>query len=197
MNKVYLIYGNEKYFIDEQVNKIVSEYKEYDLINYDMCETNINKAVEEVSMISLFSTDKIVICYNALFLTGIKCDIDHDIDSLLKYIVNPSTSILVLVVNSDSLDKRKKVVKELQKYAEVKECDKLKGNELLSFIKKRCVDNGYEINNDALNKFVLLLNDNLYVINSELDKLFIYKEDDLSFLNFKQKKIRAGKFQPL
>ena len=48
MNKVYLIYGNEKYFIDEQVNKIVSEYKEYDLINYDMCETNINKAVEEV-----------------------------------------------------------------------------------------------------------------------------------------------------
>ena len=171
MNKVYLIYGNEKYFIDEQVNKIVSEYKEYDLINYDMCETNINKAVEEVSMISLFSTDKIVICYNALFLTGIKCDIDHDIDSLLKYIV-------VLVVNSDSLDKRKKVVKELQKYAEVKECDKLKGNELLSFIKKRCVDNGYEINNDALNKFVLLLNDNLYVINSELDKLFIYKEDD-------------------
>lgn len=178
MNKVYLIYGNEKYFIDEQVNKIVSEYKEYDLINYDMCETNINKAVEEVSMISLFSTDKIVICYNALFLTGIKCDIDHDIDSLLKFIVNPSTSILVLVVNSDSLDKRKKVVKELQKYAEVKECDKLKENELLSFIKKRCVDNGYEINNDALNKFVLLLNDNLYVINSELDKLFIYKEDD-------------------
>ena len=82
------------------------------------------------------------------------------------------------MVNSDSLDKRKKVVKELQKYAEVKECDKLKENELLSFIKKRCVDNGYEINNDALNKFVLLLNDNLYVINSELDKLFIYKEDD-------------------
>ena len=40
------------------------------------------------------------------------------------------------------------------------------------------MDNGYEINNDALNKFVLLLNDNLYVINSELDKLFIYKEDD-------------------
>ena len=152
MNKVYLIYGNEKYFIDEQVNKIVSEYKEYDLINYDMCETNINKAVEEVSMISLFSTDKIVICYNALFLTGIKCDIDHDIDSLLKYIVNPSTSILVLVVNSDSLDKRKKVVKELQKYAEVKECDKLKGNELLSFI----IEDG-KIKDHLLKKDVLIM----------------------------------------
>ena len=104
MNNIYLIYGDEDYFIDKEIKKIKEKYKDYDLINYDMLETNISSAIEDASMISLFSSNKLIICNNCIFLTGSKCDIDHDIDSLLKYMKINSDCILILVVNSDSLD---------------------------------------------------------------------------------------------
>ena len=176
MNNIYLIYGDEDYFIDKEIKKIKEKYKDYDLINYDMLETNISSAIEDASMISLFSSNKLIICNNCIFLTGSKCDIDHDIDSLLKYIEIDSDCILVLVVNSESLDNRKKIVKELNKCNVVK-CLKLKDYELNNFIKNYCKDNGYTIDNNALNLFLNKLTDNLYILSSELDKLFIYKND--------------------
>ena len=176
MNNIYLIYGDEDYFIDKEIKKIKEKYKDYDLINYDMLETNISSAIEDASMISLFSSNKLIICNNCIFLTGSKCDIDHDIDSLLKYIEIDSDCILVLVVNSESLDNRKKIVKELNKCNVVK-CLKLKDYELNNFIKNYCKDNGYTIDNNALNLFLNKLTDNLYILSSELYKLFIYKND--------------------
>ena len=176
MNNIYLIYGDEDYFIDKEIKKIKEKYKDYDLINYDMLETNISSAIEDASMISLFSSNKLIICNNCIFLTGSKCDIDHDIDSLLKYMKINSDCILILVVNSDSLDNRKKIVKELNKCNVIK-CLKLKDYELNNFIKNYCKDNGYTIDNNALNLFLNKLTDNLYILSSELDKLFIYKNN--------------------
>ena len=176
MNNIYLIYGDEDYFIDKEIKKIKEKYKDYDLINYDMLETNISSAIEDASMISLFSSNKLIICNNCIFLTGSKCDIDHDIDSLLKYMKINSDCILVLVVNSESLDNRKKIVKELNKCNVIK-CLKLKDYELNNFIKNYCKDNGYTIDNNALNLFLNKLTDNLYILSSELDKLFIYKNN--------------------
>ena len=67
MNNIYLIYGDEDYFIDKEINKIKEKYKGYDLINYDMLETNISSAIEDASMISLFSSNKLIICNNCIF----------------------------------------------------------------------------------------------------------------------------------
>lgn len=176
MNKVYLIYGEEDYFIDKEISKIKNEFSDYDLVSYDMLENNISEALEDALMGSLFSSNKLIICSNCYFLTGTKCDIDHKIDDLLKYLTIPSDNILVLTVNSETLDNRKKVVKELNKY-KVCKFDKLKPYELNKFVKDYCKNNGYKINDDAVKLFLDKLNDNLYIITSELDKLFLYKDD--------------------
>lgn len=176
MNKVYLIYGEEDYFIDKEVSKLKSEFTDYELVSYDMSLNNISEALEDALMGSLFSSNKLIICTNCYFLTGTKCDIEHKVDDLLKYLTIDSDNILVLTVNSDSLDNRKKVVKELNKQKVIK-CDKLKPFELNKFVKDYCKDNGYKINDDASRLFLDKLNDNLYIITSELDKMFLYKED--------------------
>ena len=134
MNKIYLIYGDEEYFINNEINKLKKEYLNYDLVEHDMLEENISVAIEDAEMMSLFSNTKLIICYNCYFLTPSKCDIDHDIESLLKYIKIDSDTVFVLVVNSE-LDNRKKIVKELSKFNVIR-CSKLKDYELGNFIKE-------------------------------------------------------------
>jgi len=176
MNKVYLIYGEEDYFINKEIDKIKKEYIDYEVVNYDMTLNNISDALEDALMGSLFSSNKLIICTNSFFLTGTKCDIDHKIDDLFKYLTIESDNILVLSVNSDTLDNRKKIVKELNKHKVIK-CDKLKPSELNKFIKDYCKEYEYKINEDAVSLMLERLNDNLYIITSELDKMFLYKED--------------------
>ena len=179
MNNIYLIYGDEDYFINNEINKLRDKYKSYDLINYDMFITNISDVIEDASMISLFSSNKLIICSNCTFLTGSKCEIEHNVDELMKYINNSKNfdTILVLTVKSETLDNRKKIVKELNK-CNVFKCNKLKNYELDNFIKDYCKSNGYSIDFDALSLFKEKLDDNLYIITSELDKLFLYKNDN-------------------
>lgn len=178
MNKIYLIYGEEDYFINKEIDKIKNEYKDYEVVSYDMTLNNISDALEDALMGSLFSSNKLIICTNSFFLTGTKCEIEHKIDDLLKYLTIDSDNILVLTVNSDTLDNRKKIVKELNKFKVIK-CDKLKPNELNKFIKDYCKNNNYKINEDAVNLMIERLNDNLYIISSELEKMFLYKDDNV------------------
>ncbi len=177
MNKIYLIYGDEEYFINNEINNLKSKYSDYDIITYDMVESNISDAIEDASMISLFSSNKLIICYNCYFLTSVKCDIDHNVDLLISYMKTDSDSILVLIVNNE-IDNRKKVVKELNNFNVIK-CNKLKEYEIISFIKDYCKNNGFKIEDAAIKVFLNKLVDNLYIITNELDKLFLYKNDKL------------------
>lgn len=177
MNKIYLIYGDEEYFIDEKLKDLRNKYNNFDFITYDMTDTNISVAVEDVSIGSLFSTNKVVICKNCVFLTGLKSDIEHNVDDLISYVSNPSDNILVLIVNN-LIDNRKKIVKTLLKYSEVINCNALKDHEINKFIKDYCNKNGYKIDSEAIKIIISKLNNNLYIICSELDKIFIYKDND-------------------
>lgn len=177
MNGIYLIYGEEEYLINNEINKLKQKYSTYDIVTYDMLEQNISDAIEDASMISLFSSAKLIICYNCYFLTSTKCDIEHDVDSLAKYMKNENDSIIILTVNSD-VDNRKKIVKELSKFNVVK-YDKLKEYEIKKFVVEHCKLNGFQMQEDAIKLFMDKLTNNLYIITSELDKLFIYKNNKI------------------
>lgn len=170
MSNVYLLYGENEYLINKKIEEIKNKYSSYDIVSYDMTIDNISSAIEDLSMNSLFSTDKIVICYNCVFLNNTKCDIDHKIEYLSEYLKNASSNILILV--TDTLDKRKKIVKDLLK-ENAYEFKNLNDYELNSFIIDYCKKNGFKISSDALSLFKTKLTNNLYIICSELDKLFL------------------------
>lgn len=170
MSNVYLLYGENDYLINKKIEEIKDKYNNYDIVSYDMTIDNISSSIEDLSMNSLFSTDKIVICYNCVFLNNAKCDIDHKIDYLSEYLNNASSNILILV--TDTIDKRKKIVKDLLK-ENAYEFKNLNDYELNSFITDYCKKNGFKISSDALMLFKTKLTNNLYIICSELDKLFL------------------------
>lgn len=178
MKNVYLIYGEEKYLIDEFVMQVINKYSEYEKIEYDALENNIDDVINDLNMGSLFSNNKIIIVSNCYFLTGSKSDIEHNTDALIDYFKNDNDNILILILNEEAIDKRKKVVKELENKADIKVFNKLNEKDTLNFIKNYSEKNGYKIDDQSSRLFLEYTRDNLYIITNELDKMFLYKDNN-------------------
>ncbi|MDD2203230.1 MAG: DNA polymerase III subunit delta [Bacilli bacterium] len=181
MTKIFVFYGNEDFLIDKEILEIEKQRPNGQVIKYELNETNIRTLIEEASMISLFEDEKIIIGYDADFLSGAikKEKINHDIEALSTYIEHPNpNSTIILIVNSDKLDKRKKIVKKILEKAEVKELNKLSSSGLLNFAKTKFANNNYQITLKALNMLIELVGSNLYLLDSECEKLMIYKIDE-------------------
>ena len=147
MDNVYLIYGDEEFLIDKEIKNIINKFNSSmeNVARYNLDESNVREAIEDACTISMFETNKIVICEKCNFLTGEnKKEINHDIDSLIKYINNPfSDSVLIFVVRNPKLDERKKVVKELKKCSKVIECKTIENYNLNNYHKiRRYFSNG-------------------------------------------------------
>jgi DNA polymerase-3 subunit delta len=181
MKNIFVFYGDEDFLINKAILEIEKQHPNGQVIKYELNETNIRKLLEDASMVSLFDEEKIIIGYNADFLSGVvkKEKINHDIESLSKYLKHPNpNSTIILVVPSDKLDKRKKIVKELNDKAEVRELNKLSSAGLVNFAKEIFAKNNYQISLKALNMLIELVGSNLYLLNSECEKLMIYKVDE-------------------
>ncbi len=182
MDNLYLIYGIEDYIIDEAIKKIITDNNIIDdnIIKYNLDEVNVSLALEEASTVSMFDSKKLVICEGCTFLTGEnKKEINHDIDSLIKYINNPFTDVfLVFVVRKEKLDDRKKIVKELKKNSTVIEAQKKENYNLNNYIIDYVNKNGYNMSKNACIKLIERAGSNLSNLISECDKIFLYKDDE-------------------
>lgn len=182
MDNLYLIYGIEDYIIDEAIKKIITDNNIIgdNIIKYNLDEVNVSLALEEASTVSMFDSKKLVICEGCTFLTGEnKKEINHDIDSLTKYINNQFTDVfLVFVVRKEKLDDRKKIVKELKKNSTVIEAQKKENYNLNNYIIDYVNKNGYNMSKNACIKLIERAGSNLSNLISECDKIFLYKDDE-------------------
>lgn len=182
MKNIYLFYGEEDFLINNEINEIQKSHQSSgQVIKYDLNETNIGTLLEDASMISLFDEGKIIIGYNAHFLSGVvkRETISHNIDRLSSYIDNPNVNtIVVLTVPSDKLDKRKTIVKKMMEKTTVKEFNKLAPYAMITFAKNIFTKNNYHINSESLNMLIERSGSNLYLLNNECEKLMMYKMDD-------------------
>lgn len=181
MKNVLVLYGEEQFLIDKAISDVQAKHPTSQMIKYDLLETNISFLLEDASMMSLFNDDKIIVGYNADFLSGAikKETINHNIDSLDNYISHPNpNTILILTVLNDKLDKRKTIVKKIMNVADVREFPKQTTNELTDTAKNTFNKAGYKITFKALNDLISKTGNNLYLLNSECEKLMIYKLND-------------------
>ena len=182
MNNIYLIYGNEEYLIKKELSKIIDDSKinTDNIIKYDLNEENVSNVVEEACTISMFDDKKFIICENCNFLSSSeKKELNHDIDSLSKYIENPFNDVyIVFIVNNEKLDERKKIVKILKKVSKVIECNKLDSHNLNDYIYNYFKKNGYNIEMNLVRLIIDKVKYDLSNIISECDKLMLYKDSN-------------------
>lgn len=173
---IYTLYGEDTFGINKFINDLMKKEQIEDKITYDYEECNIKDVLEECSYNDLFGNKKLVVLNNANFLTG-KTTLNDD--SLESYINNPNElTILILKVNEDKLDERKKLVKLLKEKSTVKLFLSLDVKDINAYIKNYFTSEDYKIDNTTISLIASRINGNTKVLNSELNKLMLYKIND-------------------
>lgn len=170
---IYTLYGEDTFGMNKFINDLMKKEQIEDKITYDYEESNIKDVLEECSYNDLFGNKKLAVLNNATFLTG-KTTLNDD--SLELYINNPNElTILILKVNEDKLDERKKLVKLLKEKSILKAYKSLDIKDINIYIKNYLLNEGYKIDNNIIPLIASRINGNTKVLNSELNKLMLYK----------------------
>lgn len=168
MSKVILIHGEESLLCDEYIKSLLPNNL-MSVEKYDMKEESIIEVLMDASQGSLFGDDeKIVILNDCYFLGSEKALSDKEMEYVTEFINNKENTTTI-VFRYPKLDKRKKLVKTLLKSAEVFEGKPIKSPQ--NWINKRAKAYGVHLNNNAVDKMVVELGIDLYLLDNELKKI--------------------------
>lgn len=173
---IEVLYGEQTEIINKYINTFIKKNKIDNVIKYDYNESSIDEVLNETMYMDLFGGKKIIILYNSNFLTGKSTLESKEFD---KYLSNPNPNIVIFFVLYESaLDKRKKIVKMLEKNFKITEFNTFSLYEAENLVKNSFKDSGYNIEYSAVKKMVEFLSTNYGMYESEIEKLKIYKSDD-------------------
>ena len=169
MKSNYLLETEDSVLLENKIEEIIKKTNFIDAYKsiYDIEEVNLDNALEDLDTYDMFLKQKVIIGYNPLFLIE-KTDFKED--KLLKYINNPSDNILILVVNK--LNNRLKLVTEIKKVFKI---ITIKNIDYNTFIENNLED--YKMNKSTIQYFLNKVGQNYNIIESELEKLKLYKVD--------------------
>ncbi|MDB5083874.1 MAG: polymerase subunit delta [Bacilli bacterium] len=183
LSPVYLLYGAEEFLLEEALHGITRHAACDDpmsVIRFESEDTQISQIVGEAMTFPFFSERKAIIMSDCLFLTA-KGKADPAISELETYLDDPSPfTVLFLVVKSDKLDERKKVVKLLKQKAQVYVFPTLKEGESKQWVKSRAQQRGLQLEQAAIDRLLLSVGGDLRSLDSELEKLAMYLASDLT-----------------
>lgn len=176
-NNLYLIIGEDNELVNFYLTSILENtlFNEEEKIEYDMTVSSISDILDEASMISLFSSKKIII--------GREFDTkkmnDNDLDYLKRYIDNINKEVYIVLI-AKKIDARSKEYKIFKDSFKVIETDKNNDSDkdILKYIDGYILDKGYRIDRYNLEYLLSKLGNNIVNIKIELDKIFLYLDDD-------------------
>ena len=176
-NNLYLIIGEDNELVNFYLTSILENtlFNEEEKIEYDMTVSSISDILDEASMISLFSSKKIII--------GREFDTkkmnDNDLDYLKRYIDNINKEVYIVLI-AKKIDARSKEYKIFKDSFKVIEIDKNNDSDkdILKYIDSYILDKGYRIDRYNLEYLLSKLGNNIVNIKIELDKIFLYLDDD-------------------
>ncbi len=187
VSPVYLIYGEELY-----LQKLIIEAFKKGLINDSTGDFNFDdldgekvtpgQIVACADTLPVFAEKRLTIVKNSIFFQGGKKEGDskqrsQESERLLQYLQNPLTSTCLIFLVKGSIDKRKKLVKAVEKSGQVVETAPLKGAELNNWIQTEAELLGKKIESKAVEYIILNTNHDLYFLKNEIEKLALYSGD--------------------
>ncbi|WP_232695414.1 DNA polymerase III subunit delta [Brevibacillus daliensis] len=179
---IYVLYGAESYLKEEFIKLLRKEmvdptYADLNYGVYDCAETPLEDIVVEANTLPFLADYRLLIADNAYFLTGAKppSKVEHNIDSLMDYLQNPSpSSSLILHVQADKLDERKKLTKQLHQRALVLPFQPLRDQDLYAWVERTA--KRYDAHIERENTMLLTdrLGNELRLLVKEIEKMSLY-----------------------
>lgn len=178
---IYIIFGTQDLMIKRRVNRIIKERLEhpdpFNCVQYDLNDYPIQDLVDDATLIPIGVDHKVIVGYNAYFLSGEKSkakDSQNNYDKLLEYIEYPNDYCdIIFTFNGTKIDKKNKVVDALVEKSQVYELISPKKEEWLQFIDATVEKNKGTITYEAKSELYRRIGDNAYLLNNEIEKLLL------------------------
>ena len=172
LKPIYFLMGEESLFINE-----ISDFIEENVL--DESEKGFNQQImygRDVTIEEIIAASKRypMIAERQVIIVKEAQDLSKTIEKLTSYAENPQpTTVLVFNYKYKTLDKRKKLYKDILKSGLIFESKKLYENKVPDWIRKVLNEKNYQIDPKASLMFVEFLGTDLNKINNELKKLMI------------------------
>lgn len=165
MGKIYFFYGEEKYDIEQSVQKIKKEFGNLELgINLFYIDSeNVQNLGQISSGVSFLGEEKLIIMKN----TKLKFDVD--------FIEKEKESGKTYIIIEDSVDKRTSEYKKLSKIAETKEFKFMDQKQIIAYIMKILEKCSLKIDYKTAEYMAEVCGENKANIINELNKIVLYK----------------------
>ncbi|VEU75167.1 DNA polymerase III subunit delta [Mycoplasmopsis maculosa] len=182
---VFLIYGNEDFFIEQEINNLKNRFINFKNEIFDLNEVSFEKLIEKISLNSFFSENRIFFIYNLTFFTdkSIKKEDELKIQELINLIFSSENDKFVFI-NNEIENKTKfsnnfftKALFENGKKIVLIETNKINESNIFDQVKLLAENLKVNIGNEALHLLIQKLSNNITLINNELIKLSNYKKE--------------------
>lgn len=179
---LYVCYGSETYLIRELIERLTNRLVNPDdrtlaVSRFDLSETPLDALLDEAETLPFMVPRKLVIGTNASFLTGAKDSgkIEHRLDRLAAYMNSPAEfTVIVLTVDAEKLDERKKLVKKLKELDALVPCAHLSEAELVRWIEQHAAQAGFAFAPGVAERLILYAGTGLQGLSKELEKCALY-----------------------
>ena len=168
---VYFLYGPEDYLIDEVIQRLLDKTlsrkeRGLNLHLFSGGEHSGKEIVQTAQTIPMFSQYRFVLISEADRID------EEEMGELLMYTEKPSPTTC-LVLCAQTLGPWKKHQAEIEKVGKVIECTRLKGRNLVSWVKNRMAERGKKLSEDAADYLVEVVGDHLHDLDNALEKAFL------------------------
>ncbi|MZQ76332.1 MAG: DNA polymerase III subunit delta [Peptoclostridium sp.] len=150
LKTAYLLHGREVYIIEEIMHKLtgmlIKDFAEFNLSILDGAETGLAKIKEACETLPFMDQRRLVIVKETELLKGKRRNFSEEQEAeLIEYLASvPETTVLVFSVHGE-IDGRRKLAKAFVKLGTSLNCDKLRGNELINWVKSQFESRGLKI----------------------------------------------------
>ncbi|QEK12378.1 DNA polymerase III subunit delta [Crassaminicella thermophila] len=190
LDNLYLFYGKEYYLIENTIDKIKQKMidKAFEDLNFqfiDGKETNVDMIINACETLPFMGEKRMVLIKDLECFFGKRKNIsDQEEESLIKYFGNiPSTTHLFFIVTNE-IDKRKKIIKMINKYGKVVEFDKLVEKDIYKWIERTFAKYNKQVRKQEISFFLDITGyleknstKSLKDLDNEINKLCSYVGD--------------------
>lgn len=179
---IYVLYGKEEFIVEQTKRKLIENAIEPSEMDFnfaviDLETTPIEYAIDELSQFPFIGDKRVVILDNAYLLTAVnrKEKVEHNTARLLAYMNNPfESTIAVFIAPTEKLDERKKIVKELNKTAQVLNAKEFDDRATTKWILDLAKENNVRISSTVASQIAYKTGNSLVLIHNEFDKLVLH-----------------------
>lgn len=170
---IEVLYGTDEGRIAQKKAQLKQKYKEAEVVQVDCAREDPASLFAAIDAGDLFGSRKLIFAENASFLSSKNTTRIDPADIVRR---KNTDHVLVLVVHSEKLDRRKKAVKELEKAATLVPCKSLDAMSQQSYIREVLEREQLQVDRDTFSWLCTHVGLDPLRIDQELEKLKIFSD---------------------